>query len=53
MKNAIILILIVVAYAYVSNQDFEDALLAHGQSASECGDDVKKPAPDTGARGGA
>lgn len=51
MKNALILILILIAYAYASNMDYEDALLAHGQSAAECGE--KDPAPDTGARGDA
>ena len=29
IKNAIIIISLVCAYAYVSNQDYEDAQLAH------------------------
>lgn len=48
MKNILILLAIFAAYAWVSDMDYQDALLAHGQNAAEC--ETGKPAPDTEVR---
>lgn len=52
MKNAIILALMFVLFALVSEMDYQDALLAHGQKAAECETHpTAEPAPE--ARGDA
>ena len=43
MKNAIILVLMFLLFAMVSEMDYQDSLLAHGKTAAEC--DQNKPAP--------
>lgn len=48
IKTLCILAALFVAYAFVSNMDYEDTLLAHGQNAAECEPAI--PAPDTGKR---
>lgn len=48
MKNAIILVLMFLLFAMVSEMDYQDSLLAQGKQHAEC--ETGKPTPDTTER---
>lgn len=46
MKNFLIMVAVVAAYAWVSNQDYEDALLADKARECEHPSPIEQPATD-------